>query len=231
MQAQLRQVFGHVEQGHGLQRRRDRVTRFYAAGEHHAVRRRPDGGFRQVDLVGGQRRFSFIDAGAGAGLIGDSPFQHRSTTVQFGFRRHFAARQPRHFFEPRQTGLGFFHCGDGLRDFCGSRRQRCPRTQNLVTQLGGVEFNQHLAFFDGIIHVNMNLQHGAGEFAADVHRAGRLQRAVGSDRQGQIATHYRLGGVDRRGVGGLAILPNPQASGGERQQQHADPQRGAAIPN
>jgi hypothetical protein len=104
------------------------------------------------------------------------------------------------------------------------------RTQDLVAQLGGVEFDQNLAFLDPVVDVDIDLEHRSRQLAADADRARWLQGAVGGDRQRQVAASHRLGRVDRPGRSGLVRLPAEIAPYREREQDDADVGRRAAIP-
>ena len=55
VQAQLCQVLGQREQGHGLQRGRHRIARLDRSRQHHAIAGRGYRGLGKIGLVGGQR--------------------------------------------------------------------------------------------------------------------------------------------------------------------------------
>ena len=129
--------------------------------------------------------------------------------VQFGRRRHLAARQAGHFLQPPQAGLCLALRGLCLRQPRLRRCQRCARTQHLRRELGRVQFHQHLALLDAVVHVHQHLAHGARQLAADVDRARGLQRSRGRHIVGVIAPAPHLLGHVLRSLGGAPAASRP----------------------
>ena len=150
--------------------------------------------------------------------------------VKFGLGGHLAARQLGHFFQSGQAGAAFLHGGTGLRQLCLRTGQRGAGAQHLVVEFGGVKLHQHLTFFDPVVHVHQHAQHGARELAADVDRAGGLQRAIGCHGQGQVAFAGGLRDVAGRGTALLALLPIGVAASDGQHQHQRGPQRATAPP-
>ena len=60
--------------------------------------------------------------------------------------------------------------------------------------IGGVQFDQHLPLSDPVVHIDQYALDGARQLAADTDRARRLQRAIRSNRELEVAATYRFGG-------------------------------------
>ena len=225
----MTEVFGHGEQRDGLQRGGHRIAGLHRAGQHHAVDGRADGGLGEVGLVGAQGGLGLHHRGACGGLGGHGPVQCGLGGVQVGGGGHLATRQATHFLQALQGHARFLHRGLGLQHRGPGALQRALRELDLVLELGAVQFHHHLALAHAVVHVHQHLGHGAGEFAADVDRAGGLQRAIGRDVQGQIAARQGLGDVARCLLGGAVARPGQPAA--DQQHQHAGDQPGArALP-
>ena len=218
------EILGHREQGDRLQRGGHGVARIDSAREHHAVRRGADGGFGKIDLVGRERRPGIEHQRAGTGVIGLRARQRCARHVELGLGRHFARRKPRDFVEPRHARARLGKRGGGLRDLGLRGSQRGLRAEHLVAKLRRVEFDEYLPLLDLVVDIDIDLQHGAREFTADVDGARGLDRAVGRDRQRQVAQCHGLRGVDGRCARRALGEPPPQSQRSKQPQRRKQPQ-------
>ena len=100
----------------------------------------------------------------------------------------------------------------------------------MIGEFSGIQFHQYLALLDAIVYVDQHALDGTGQFAADIDRPGRMQRAVGCDAQRQAASMHGLGDVDGRGANLLLRLPVVDATRAGKQGNNAHPKQGALPP-
>ena len=229
-QAQFLQVFGHGEQGDGLQRGRHGIARIDRACEHHPIDGRLDRGFGQVGFHRHQRSLGVVHTGLGSDHLGLGALQSGTACVQLSRRGQFAPRDAPHLFQALQVGLGLAQRCLRLRQTRLGRGQRRTRTPQLGIEFGGIQFHQHLTFAHLIVHIHQHAAHGARQLRADVHGACGLQRAVGRHRQGQVAAMDLLAHIQGLGLGRRAVLPPHVAACGHSNSGSAQPQGGAFPP-